>query len=272
MRAAERVGGVASVLAMQAVFFFGSLPFALAGMDAVSSIVLWDMIVCAGCFLWYSRKRDPGWTGRPLRYGRLTSLDGLGAGLAMLAGLAIASSIFLSMVLLRMEAMIPDDGMAARSEAIEAAGYVKYLVFSMTVAPVAEEAFYRVFTYGALRRCLSVVPAAILSSFLFAAGHMTMGHLASGTAFGLFLAMVYEYTGTWWASTFCHVVYNVSVTGVSMSEGLVSFAETPAGGLVGCAGGMAVVIVACAAVRRKEKEYGLYRIPGVPHGDEADHP
>ena len=82
--------------------------------------------------------------------------------------------------------------MAARTDVVESSGVLWYLLLSVFVAPFAEELFYRIYTYGALRRLLGAWPAAALSAILFGAGHTTLGHLVTGTMFGFLLCMVYE--------------------------------------------------------------------------------
>lgn len=269
MSPTERALGVLVVLLAQAVFLFGSGIFMLGfGMDGILATILWDVAACAAVAAWMRYGRTDG----PVPYGRLSSPKGLGPGLAVLGASSVMASVSMSMLMLFLESRLRDPGMEMRAESVSAAGVGAYLFLSVAVAPLAEELFYRVFTYGMLRRYVGVWPAAILSSFLFGGGHFTLGHLVTGGLFGMLMAMVYEYTGRWWASVFCHFVYNFSVIAVSMTGGLVSAAETVLGGTASIVMSLALVGAGCAAVIRKERSHGLRGICVVPDRDEADHP
>lgn len=265
----ERVLGVLTVLLAQVLFLFGSGVFMLGfGMDGILATVLWDVVACAAIAVWMRHGRTDG----PVPYGRLSSPKGLGSGLIILGAGSAMASISMSMLMLFLESRLRDPGMEMRAESVSAAGVGAYLFLSIAVAPLAEELFYRVFTYSMLRRYIGVWPAAILSSFLFGGGHFTLGHLVTGGLFGLLMAMAYEYTGKWWASVFCHFIYNFSVIAVSMTGGLVSAAETVPGGAASIVMSLALVGAGCAAVIRKERSHGLCGIRVVPDRDEADHP
>lgn len=268
----KTVAGLLLVLFMQLVFLFGSSPFILLGMDAIQATMLWDVLACLAVAAWFRRKRPAGWRGRPVRHGPLTDPRRLGPWMAVLAAYSMAASACMSMSMLFLESIIEDPGMAARTDVVESSGVLWYLLLSVFVAPFAEELFYRIYTYGALRRLLGAWPAAALSAILFGAGHTTLGHLVTGTMFGFLLCMVYEYTGSWWASVFCHFVYNFSVIAVSMSDGLVSASTTTLGGVLSTVASIVLVLGSCAPVVRKETCYGLYGVPGVPDRDEANHP
>lgn len=88
------------------------------------------------------------------------------------------------------------------------------LIFMAVVAaPVAEETIFRGYLHGVFRTYAGRWPAAMLNSLLFAAIH---GHAPSvGALFLLAMAftLVYERTGSLWASIFMHAAFNaVTVT------------------------------------------------------------
>ena len=161
----KTVAGLLLVLFMQLVFLFGSSPFILLGMDAIQATMLWDVLACLAVAAWFRRKRPAGWRGRPVRHGPLTDPRRLGPWMAVLAAYSMAASACMSMSMLFLESIIEDPGMAARTDVVESSGVLWYLLLSVFVAPFAEELFYRIYTYGALRRLLGAWPAAALSVF-----------------------------------------------------------------------------------------------------------
>ena len=80
----------------------------------------------------------------------------------------------------------------------------------LVVAPIAEEIIFRGYFYGIIRRYCGRIPALLTSSLLFTAIH---GNLAAAP--GLFflaitLCLLYERTGTLWASMTLHAAFNTS--------------------------------------------------------------
>lgn len=75
------------------------------------------------------------------------------------------------------------------------------------VAPLAEELFYRGMLFGMLRRRGFWV-AAIVSSVLFGAAHLTLTLFLPLTLTGFGLAVIYERAKTLWAPTLAHAVFN----------------------------------------------------------------
>lgn len=76
------------------------------------------------------------------------------------------------------------------------------------VVPVGEEAFFRGFVYGTLRRW-GLVPAVALSSLYFGAVHQQIVHFLPIFALGVVLALLYERTGSIVASIAVHAINNL---------------------------------------------------------------
>jgi hypothetical protein len=85
-------------------------------------------------------------------------------------------------------------------------------VFTVFVAPVAEEIFFRGFLFPALIGKLRVWGAAIASGLLFGAIHImsvdTIGLVIPLGAIGIALAFVYYRTGSLWATIATHFLIN----------------------------------------------------------------
>lgn len=86
----------------------------------------------------------------------------------------------------------------------------------VVVPPLTEEVFFRGLLYGSLKKGLPVIAAAIITSLLFAAGHLAESagsgplYIAAIDTFVLSLVLVYlrEKTGGLWASIGLHAIKN----------------------------------------------------------------
>lgn len=86
----------------------------------------------------------------------------------------------------------------------------------VVLPPLAEEIMVRGFLYSSFRKALKVVPAAILTSLLFAAAHLPEGgaagplYIAAIDTFVLSLVLIYlrEKTGSLWAGIGLHALKN----------------------------------------------------------------
>jgi membrane protease YdiL (CAAX protease family) len=86
----------------------------------------------------------------------------------------------------------------------------------VVLPPLTEEIFFRGLLYGSLKKAVAIVPAAIITSLLFAAGHLAESagsgplYIAAIDTFVLSLVLVYlrEKTGGLWASIGLHAIKN----------------------------------------------------------------
>ncbi len=89
---------------------------------------------------------------------------------------------------------------------------VGMLVLAGAVVPFAEELFFRGLLYGWLRRRVGVFTAALLTALLFAVPHGIVWLIPALTALGVILALVYEKSGSLWAATLTHGLFNAITT------------------------------------------------------------
>lgn len=75
--------------------------------------------------------------------------------------------------------------------------------------PICEELLFRGLLYGWLRTRMSVVPAALISGFIFAIYHVDPQMVPGLWAVGFGLALVYERTRTLWGSIMMHSMWNL---------------------------------------------------------------
>jgi len=103
-----------------------------------------------------------------------------------------------------------DETLMFGSSAVRLAAVVNASVFG----PIFEELFYRVLLYGALRMRFRVMPAACLSSFLFAATHLqySLPGILAVFLFGVACALAYERTRSLVVVMVAHGLTNLLIT------------------------------------------------------------
>lgn len=86
------------------------------------------------------------------------------------------------------------------------------IVSACLLAPLAEELLYRGVLFRSFSNRLGVIPAALLSSAIFAVLHFYDGYgLASVGVFGISCSLLYAATGSLSASIALHVLYNSAI-------------------------------------------------------------
>lgn len=88
------------------------------------------------------------------------------------------------------------------------AGFILTLFVAAVVAPIAEEIFFRGFLYGGLRGRIGVVGAMLVSTVFFTALHLSLELFIPIFVLGLFLAWLYEYTGSLYPGMMLHAANN----------------------------------------------------------------
>lgn len=84
------------------------------------------------------------------------------------------------------------------------------------LAPLAEEVFFRGFVFRALARKAGVPAGIVLSSLLFAVGHLHPGAIVPTFLLGLMLAWLYWRTSSLWNAIFAHFAFNLVALAVSL--------------------------------------------------------
>lgn len=82
-----------------------------------------------------------------------------------------------------------------------------YGVTTIVFAPVGEELFYRGLTFSGLA-AWGFIPAALISSAIFAISHFDAGSLIPFTALGMVMAWLYWRSGSLWDSIVFHCLFN----------------------------------------------------------------
>ena len=84
------------------------------------------------------------------------------------------------------------------------------IFMAVILAPVAEEVIFRGYFYGVIRRYGGRLPALLTSSLLFASIHVHLPSLFGLGILAMILCLVYERTGSLWASITMHAAFNAS--------------------------------------------------------------
>ncbi|NJD65064.1 MAG: CPBP family intramembrane metalloprotease, partial [Chloroflexi bacterium] len=127
---------------------------------------------------------------------------------AAVAGLYLAAGAYARGVeAAGIEALIPD---ATRLAATlrDTPALVLYGLTTVVAAPIGEELFYRGLVFGGLAEW-GFVPAAVVSSALFALSHLDAGSIIPFTALGMTMAWLYWRSGSLWDAIAFHVLFNL---------------------------------------------------------------
>ena len=85
----------------------------------------------------------------------------------------------------------------------------------VVLAPLMEETVFRGLLFGWLRQRFGLWQAAILAASAHAALHFDLGALPGLLVLFLFLAWVYEYSGSLWVPAIIHAIHNFTVLQLS---------------------------------------------------------
>jgi membrane protease YdiL (CAAX protease family) len=168
------------------------------------SVIVQDLLILAAAALFSVARYRVGWDRLGLRgfdvaFGCLFS-----AGLFLLSYIIRLCYVVTAMLLgLRLK---PQDVIAR----LDVSGWNALLTFFGVAifAPIVEEIFFRGFLYGGLRARIGVVGAMIASTIFFTALHFSIDAFIPILVLGVFLAWLYEKTGSLIPGIFLHAANN----------------------------------------------------------------
>jgi membrane protease YdiL (CAAX protease family) len=195
----------------------------------IGGTYLQDLALIASAFV-LARLLDP--PARAAQFGLRPTAVGPAIGWTLLAwGGFFAFSAIWSVVLNISDSDDLPDELGADSSDV-ALVFVALLVCVM--APIAEELFFRGFTFTALRRRLGMLPAAVVTGMIFGAIHLggtQVEFIVPLMVFGFFLCLLYVWTDSLLPCIVLHALNNSLALGVSQDWGAATLA-----GMVGAAG------------------------------------
>ena len=167
-------------------------------------VVIQDLIIVGAAVLFSVVRYHVGWDRLGLRAFNAPVGCGLSAALLMasyavrlcygIVALAFGYHPALQDVLLRLDT--------------QGIGLVLTLIAAAIVAPLVEETLFRGFLYGGLRGRIGVVGAMLVSTLFFTALHFSIDQFIPIFVLGLFLAWLYEKTGSLYPGMLLHAVNN----------------------------------------------------------------
>ncbi len=96
---------------------------------------------------------------------------------------------------------------------------VAIILLAVTVAPLAEEFFFRFFLYGVLKRYFGRTVGVFVSGLLFAAVHAHLPSFAPLFVLGMCFAVAYEWSGSLIVSMTMHALFNaLALTALAFPE------------------------------------------------------
>ena len=154
------------------------------------------------------REYEVGWKALGLR-GFKGRMVGLGCGLMILSSMFnLFYSLFLALYGLRAQVdLVPIFAELDSPWWLLAGGVI--------VAPVAEEVFFRGFVFAGLRQRYGWKKAALISSALFAAIHVTLTAMIPVFILGCIFAYLYHRSGSIWPAILMHVSTNALALGLA---------------------------------------------------------
>ena len=181
--------------------------------NALNQVVI--LLVLVGYLSW----RHPGWHRSVRLPSRRILPRELAIGLACGVAMTFALGILVSAILQPIFRAVTDRDVTPAEQVgsgIHGWEAVVFVIAVLIVAPVVEELFYRGLFFRALRDRYGFWVGAVGSGLLFAVSHTGAGSLAQilllqiaiGT-FGVVLAGIYEWRGTFGANVAAHAAFNL---------------------------------------------------------------
>ena len=128
-------------------------------------------------------------------------------------GAALLAFPIVAVVNLMVQALMETPQHNPQFDAIAPGGFswsalVGMLIVAGAIVPFAEEMFFRSLLYGWLRRRIGIWPAALASALCFSVLHGIFWMVPALTTLGVILTLVYERSGSLWAVTVTHGLFN----------------------------------------------------------------
>ena len=167
-------------------------------------VIIQDLIIVGGAWLFSVVRYHVGWERLGLRqfdvaFGCLLS--------AALFALSYAIRICYVIVAMLLGLQLQPQQVIERLDT-SVTGFPLTFLAAAILAPVAEEIFFRGFLYGGLRRRIGVIGAMIASTVFFTALHFSIDVFIPLFFLGLFLAWLYEKTGSLYPGIILHASNN----------------------------------------------------------------
>ncbi len=166
--------------------------------------IVQDLIVVGTAWLFSIARHRVGWSALGVR--RYPVALGCALSVALLIAAYLVRIVYVA-VALALGVKLQTQDVLNRLDTNGAAFLLTFLAVAI-VAPIAEEIFFRGFLYGGLRGRIGVIGAVIVSALFFTILHFTLDQFIPIFVLGVFLAGLYETTGSLWPGIFLHAANN----------------------------------------------------------------
>ncbi len=174
------------------------------GVVLVVFVAIQDLIIVGAAVLFSVVRYRVGWDRLGLR--AFNAPIGCGLAAALLIGsYAIRFCYAAAALLLGYHPALQDVLFRLDTEGI---GLLLTFIAAAVIAPIAEETFFRGFMYGGLRGRIGAVGAMLVSTLFFTALHFSIDQFIPIFFLGLFLAWLYEKTGSLYPGILLHATNN----------------------------------------------------------------
>lgn len=198
-------GGIVALnLVLLAASRISGVPLAQDGNVLVIFVIAQDTLLLGAAWLFSAARYHIGWDRLGLRRFDVPLGCALGLGL-LIASYAVRFCYVGAAYALGLRFAVQEAMTRLGSDGV---GFPLALAIVALVAPIVEEIFFRGFLYGGLRGRIGVVGAMLASSVFFTALHFTLELFLPIFVLGLFLAWLYEYTGSLYPGILLHAANN----------------------------------------------------------------
>ncbi len=139
----------------------------------------------------------------------ISKMNGLNYPIAIILGITLNFLVMGIFAVLPIPEKLMEDYANASAPILENAMAPAAIIFTVIITPLFEEIVFRGLIYSRLKRCMPMLGAMILSSFVFGAMHGTsVVWVTYACVFGFFLAWIYEKCESLLASILLHMGFN----------------------------------------------------------------
>lgn len=206
-------------LIVLAVILITKLPLKENGLILILFVIIQDVIILIAALLFSVLRYRVG--GDRLGLRPFDVLTGCGLSIALYI-MSFTATVAYRLTMDRLGFKLQDQAIV---ELLDTSGwgFVVTLLGVGIIGPIIEEIFFRGFLYGGLRKRWGVLVAMIGSALFFTALHFTIDQFIPIFVLGLFLAWLYERTGSLYPGIFLHITNNsfaVIVLAIARALGL----------------------------------------------------
>ena len=182
----------------------------LLGAAFISSLIQ-AILILAPVFYLLTYKYKLSWREVGLRGGNVRDWLWLGLkqGLALFVFIIVSATLITALFPMEIK---PQPIAEVFGSARGLRGIILSFFVASLAAPVSEEIYFRGFFYPALRKITGRVPALLLASSFFGLLHFDLIRFIPITLTGIWLTLLYERTGSLYASIIAHSTWNTLMT------------------------------------------------------------